>query len=331
MAAGARRGNPLAPGRGASYQSAGMGLVRFLPRRLAIWARAVATVRRDFAAEHGRPPRLLRPRGFTDKMQWRKLFQHDPRFAVFCDKLATRDHVAARVGAERLVPLLWQGARPEEIPFDRLDPPFVLKPSHSCGRCVLVRSGEVPDPDLLRATAAAWLRHCHGSERIEPGYVNVPRRLMVERLLLSPSGGPPREYKVLVFAGRVGLVQILERSPRDRSLSLAYHDRNWAPVSLRFKTAPSPLPLPSPARQAEIITLAERLAAGIDHLRVDLYETAAGLHVGELTCYSWSGLSPVTPTEADIRLGALWPLRSPALRALAAVAFGRWEIRPGLR
>lgn len=301
-----------------------MDAVRFLPRRLATWAQAVATVRRDFAAQHGRPPRLLRPRAFSDKMQWRKLFQPDPRFAVFCDKLATRDYVAARVGEGALVPLLWQGACPEEIPFDRLDPPYVLKPSHSCARMALVLAGARADPAALRALAAEWLAHCHGSQRIEPGYLHVPRRLMAERMLLSPAGGPPREYKVLVFAGRVGLVQVVDRMAGDRAISVAYHDRDWAPVAMRFQTPAGALALPDAARRAAIIATAERLAVETDHLRVDLYETAAGLHVGELTCYSWSGLARMTPEEADARLGALWSVRAPARRALAAIAFEHW-------
>ncbi len=302
--------------------SGGMVPARLLPRRLATWAEAVATLRRDFIAAQGRPPRLLRPRAFSDKMQWRKLFQPDPRFAVFCDKLATRDYVAARAGEGVLVPLLWQGATPEAIPFERLEPPYVLKPSHSCGCFAMVRPGETPDPALLRAMASEWLSYCHGTARIEPGYIGVPRRLMAERMLLAPDGGPPREYKLLVFDGRVGLVQVVDRLPR--GFRVAYHDRDWAPVAIHFNTPASDLALPDAARRAAIITLAERLAAGLDHLRVDLYDTAAGLHVGELTCYSWSGLGRTTPPEADVRLGALWRIEAPARRALAAVAFGRW-------
>lgn len=299
-----------------------MNPARLLPRRLATWAHAIATVRRDFVAEHGRLPHLLRPRAFSDKMQWRKLFQPDPRFAVFCDKLATRDYVAARVGEGVLVPLLWQGTTPEAIPFDRLDPPYVLKPSHSCGRMAMVRAGEAPDPALLRAMAAEWLSHCHGSARIEPGYVGVPRRLMAERMLLAPGGGPPREYKILVFDGRVGLVQVIDRLTE--GFGVAYRDRDWAPVAIHFNTPASDLALPDAAGRAAIIDLAERLAAGLDHLRVDLYATGGGLHVGELTCYSWSGLGRATPAEADLRLGALWRIEAPARQALAALVFGRW-------
>ena len=47
---------------------------------------------------HGHKPRLLRPGRFTEKMQWRKLFDLNPIYAVITDKLASRDFIAERVG-----------------------------------------------------------------------------------------------------------------------------------------------------------------------------------------------------------------------------------------
>ena len=51
----------------------------FDPARIYQWGVAIHRVRTAYAHAHnGRKPRLLRPRRFTEKMQWRKLFDLNP-------------------------------------------------------------------------------------------------------------------------------------------------------------------------------------------------------------------------------------------------------------
>ena len=45
-------------------------------------------------------------------------------------------------------------------------------------------------------------------------------------------------------------------------------------------------------RYEEMVALAECLANDFDHLRVDMYDADDSIWVGELTLYSWDGLSP---------------------------------------
>jgi hypothetical protein len=84
-------------------------------------------VRGKYRSREGRKLRLYFPRRFSEKMQWRKLFDLDPRYAVLCDKRAVRDLIAERVGSDVLIPLLWIGDNPESVPFKTLDPPSVIK------------------------------------------------------------------------------------------------------------------------------------------------------------------------------------------------------------
>ena len=70
--------------------------------RIYYWAAAIRRVKAAYTSAHnGRKPRLLRPRRFTEKMQWRKLFDLDPIYTVFCDKVATREFVAGRIESMR--------------------------------------------------------------------------------------------------------------------------------------------------------------------------------------------------------------------------------------
>jgi hypothetical protein len=92
--------------------------------RIYQWCAAIYRVRAAYLREHhGHKPRLLRPGRFTEKMQWRKLFDLDPIYTVFCDKVATREFVAQRIGSDALVPLLWLGRDPAALSLDTLRPP----------------------------------------------------------------------------------------------------------------------------------------------------------------------------------------------------------------
>jgi hypothetical protein len=294
------------------------------------WRRAIRTIRARYRDYHGRPLSLYRPKRFTEKMQWRKLFDLDPAFATFSDKFASRDYIAGLVGPERLPELLWIGTDPDAIPFEQLEPPYVVKATHGYGQHAIVERDAIADVPALRAMARDWMGSSHGAEALEPGYIHVPHRIIVERLIERADGGPPLEHRVFVFGGKARIVQtgIVEAGTRDTVST--YHTTDWTRLDWRFKTFYDDF-LPRPARLDEMLAAAETLAGKRDFLRVDIYDCGDDFRIGELTVYSWSGLIRYTPDSADEVLGAFWHVRLPWLRALSAIAFRRYEIRPKRR
>jgi hypothetical protein len=294
--------------------------------RLSTWLRVIARVSIEYRRKHGRLPALLRPRRFTEKIQWRKLFELEPCFAVISDKLAARDFVAARIGAGRQADLLWVGDDPDAIPFDRLVPPYVLKSTHASGHSIVVRDAATVDATAMRDTARRWLSYCFGSANTEPAYIDVPRRLIVERLIVDAQGAAPPERRVFVFDGRATIIQTSVVGSNGVLRTPAFHSRDWERLPIRLASVPDEIPPARPYLLAEMIDLAERLGAGLSHCRVDIYDCGNVLMVGEVTLYSWSGMIPYHDPAQDLAMGAHWRIRHPATRALRAVAFGRWAI-----
>ena len=295
--------------------------------RIYQWCAAIYRVRAAYIREHhGHKPRLLRPGRFTEKMQWRKLFDLNPIYAVITDKLAARDFIAERVGAQVLVPLLWIGDDPTAVPFDALDPPYVIKSTHASGHVLLVRTRQDVDPDKAVTTLREWLGSCHGIEKDEPAYISVPRRLMVERMLLCADGSPPLERRFYVFDGRVSFLQTTFRDD-DGLHHRAFHSREWHPLDWYLQTPNQPELCPKPKHHEEMVAIAESLGKGFDHLRVDMYEADNNIWLGELTPYSWSGLTPFVSDEADRLVGSYWSLQRPTQRALRAILF-QWRHIP---
>ncbi len=296
--------------------------------RLGQWALAIRRVRADYRNFTGRTPSLLRPRRFTEKMQWRKLFELDPIFAVLSDKLAARDFVTARIGDGRQADLLWEGNDLDAIPFDRLVPPYALKSTHASGHIIIVRDAAALDVAAARATARGWLAHPHGALLNEPAYIHLAPHLIVERLVVLPDGTPPPEHKVYVYDGKAVFIRTNTPDANGHPLFGDVHSRDWTWLPIAWERPYHPVRPPRPIRFAEIIALAERLGAGLSHCRVDIYDCGDTLIVGEITLYSQSGLVVYPDPAHDFTLGAPWKIRWPMLRAFWTVAVRRWAIPP---
>ena len=258
------------------------------------------------------------PQTFSEKVNWRILFDRRPLLAPTCDKLAMKEY-ARRVGPDTLhVPeLYWSGTDVTELADVDLPPHWVLKPNNASGLVVL-GSGR-PDVDELAATTRGWedVRHWRRSD--EWAYRQARRGLLVEELVGAPGRACP-DLKVLVFDGVPRIVGV--HTGRRRDHRVRYYDTNWTPLPWRGGQDQGP-DVPPPCRLSEMLAASSALAEGFDMLRVDFYEHDGVLWFGELTPYPGAGLSRLDPSLDEL-LGSLWTLPDldpppPLLRVARAV------------
>lgn len=249
---------------------------------------------------------LRAPRTFSEKTNWRKLHQRDSRFTLYADKAAVKDVVASLIGREHIVPTLWSGERPEDIPFDDLAPPYVIKVNHGYGSNILIRRVEDIDRESIRTTLARALRHPHGRHTRQWAYYDIPRRIVIEAMLDIYGGGGPEDYKFFVYHGRVHFVQIIV--DRWGKHLFAYYDRGWKKLDAPRNSRDIERPVPKPQFLDEMIGIAEKIGASFDFVRVDLYHASGRAYFGEATFYHSSGYSTVIVGELDRMFGEPWIL-----------------------
>ena len=249
-----------------------------------------------YAWRHHRYLNLRNPRSFTELVQWRKLFDRDPRMPSLADKLAVKQHVGSLLGPEWVLPTLWSGTVLPEIP--PCAPPFVVKARHGCNQTEFVLDEDF-DWDAIHARARKWMRSAYGFWLDEWLYRGIPRGLLIEPYI-GRGRELPVDYKFYVFGGAVRFIQVhLGRSSNHRWMQF---DRRWRRVS-----ASTADPDPAPPRSlAAMIAAAEKLGRGHDFLRVDFYEPAGKPVFGEITFYPGSGLDPFDPVSLDKTIGAEW-------------------------
>ena len=135
----------------------------------------------------GHLPPVLRPRTFTEKLNWRITLDRRDLLAPTCDKLAMKEHFARRVpGLLRVPQTYWTGTDVTALAAADLPDRWVLKPNHSCRR-VLVGEGR-PDPADLAARTAGWVGERYWRKSEEWAYRHARPCLLAEEHV-----GPPGE------------------------------------------------------------------------------------------------------------------------------------------
>ena len=256
-------------------------------------ALAAARVALAYLWRHRRWPALSAPQRFTEWVQWRKLNDRDPERARLTDKSHSKRLAAVALGAEFIVPTLWEGmVLPVDPPWQM---PFIVKANHGCGQYEVVH--KAADYARARHDAPVWLTSAYGGWLDEWHYRAARRSILVEPYI-GTGQVLPLDYKIYVFGGRAVMVQLHE----GRGAQQRWHqyDRHWQPLSRCAGAAVPPTSLDA------MLTAAEKLGAGHDFLRVDLYEIEGRPLFGEFCLFPGSGLDPFDPVEIDHWLGAQW-------------------------
>jgi hypothetical protein len=213
--------------------------------------------------------------------------------------------VQAKVGSKYIVPLLGVYEHPKEIEWQTLPEKFVLKPSHASGAFRIVDQSLGINKDELSKLAEQWLIHDYFDVSLEWGYRGIPRRLLAEPFLQSPSGTQVLEIEIYTFAGRAALINLIRGIKHTPDRSHAWFDATGRriQVDMGYRTANITI-------QSDIIRsavdLAEFISADFSSLRVDLYLTGDGLKIAELTPYTNGGTTMWNPRTLDELLGMLF-------------------------
>lgn len=70
---------------------------------------------------------LKNPKTFNEKLQWLKLYDHNPEYTKMVDKYEAKKYVESIIGKEYTIPTLGVYDRFSDIDFNRLPDKFVLK------------------------------------------------------------------------------------------------------------------------------------------------------------------------------------------------------------
>ena len=248
-------------------------------------------------------PNLSNPRTFNEKIQWLKLYDRRPEYTVMVDKYAAKQWIGERIGEEYVIPTLGVWERTEDIDFDALPDRFVLKTNHNSGGVLICKDKSALDRSQVIQVMNVYLAKNGFFYGREWPYKNVFPRIIAETYLEDEPGKTLVDYKVFCFNGEPKIVMVGKGDPHGAGRTRDFYDLELNLLPLTNGTTNSEELITQLPQLKEILSIAEKLSAGIPHLRVDTYIVNGRVYVGELTFYHNSGFVPFKPESWDRKLG----------------------------
>lgn len=266
---------------------------------------------RHYWAELHRLPNVAFPTTYNEKMFWRRVFDHNPAFVAFSDKLAAKSLFAGLSGIDT-PETLWIGEDPDLYPDELLRDDVVAKMTAGAGRNWFFAEHGT-DADAFRSAFRRWLRHKPSPSLGEWSYGKIPPTLFAERLV-KPRGDRLEELKVHLFVGEVfyTVVYVGEKRPGTQSAIFDEAGQRLAVTTSLVERLPGAALPPSyrlPPGYALAMAAARSVAKGTDYVRVDFMCADRRVFAGEVTIYPTAGLMTNSDPAVMAEMAERWDLR----------------------
>lgn len=268
-----------------------------------------------FFIKFGRFPKVKHPETFNEKILYRK--QHaiqDERFGHLSDKYRVREYVEKIIGDHYFVPLFFYTHEPDSLANYNPSCDIIIKPNHGAGMYKIVRKSHYAEEvKNLIPLCKAWLDLDFSHVQREIHYRNIPRMILVERLI-GDGLTAPSDYKFHMFRKTEGGFNYVLQIINERfsgSISRTFYLNNChTPFDTGLSRAASGALDDSYAINTslalEALVLSEALAAGFDYIRVDWYVHEDQLYFSELTFTPAAGFGIGYGERLDRLMGTLW-------------------------
>lgn len=242
---------------------------------------------------------LISPCTFNEKLNWLKVFYHNPLMQVCADKANFHNFVLDRLPkmSDHCIKPLATFRKPDEIKLDDMPERFILKSNFGSGTQAFVEKAK-DNLNALITTASTWLdpKTNHYYCALESGYKGITPAIVCEPIIKF-------DYKIefYCFDGTPFIYWIvINDKTADVCANLYKMSGERLPVNWHYKNFNSD---PRPSYFDELVEMSKVLSAGFPHVRVDFYAGKDWWYFSELTFFTWAGLTPISDYMFDVLLG----------------------------
>ena len=266
-----------------------------------------------------------KPRTFSEKIQWLKVYGFKPEYSKYIDKFAVKEIIANKIGREYIIPTIGVWTNVDDIAWLDLPNKYVLKITDeggSNGVYICSNSNNFKRDEVVKKIAQITNKKKRGKDiHREHPYEYIPRKIIAEKYIECNSMNQENElsdltdYKFYCFNGKPRYCQII-RNRRSKE-TIDFYDMEWNHmpfVGLNPAAKNSLNPVEKPKNLNVMIDLCEKLSKEFYFVRVDMYNVDGTVYFGELTFYPASGFGVFEPDEWNYKLGDLLKLPLEALK-----------------
>jgi|LSQX01.1.fsa_nt_gb hypothetical protein len=250
---------------------------------------------------------LENPRSYNEKIQWMKLYWHDPRLTVCMDKYAVREYVESKGLGYILNDIINVYESVDDIDFDSLPNKFVLKANHGSGWNIICTDKSNLDWKSSKWKLKRWMNDNFYYHGYEWGYLGIKPKITCEKFIETTDGKPLKDYKVFCFDGEPKMLFVAS-DRMNYQTKFDFYTCDWEYIPVKNYYPNSSQKLPRPKELDEVLDISRKLSQGFPHVRIDVYIESGRIIFGEMTFGHFSGLRPFEPQEYDFEFGKYFRL-----------------------
>ena len=285
-------------------------IARVLLQRLGYFLPDKLFLNLQYRLHMGKSLRIAPPTTLSEKLNWLKLYYHNPKLHQLVDKYEVGRYVEEKIGKEYVIPCIGLWDKVDDIDFDKLPNQFVLKCTHDSGSVVICRDKTQFNIEGARRKLLKGLKRDYYKGKREWAYKGLKPRIIAEPFIPTLMRPDSVEYKLTVYNGKVSFVTVCTGIAHS-SLDARTNDHfttDWKRLPFYAYYKPSNQDIKKPVYMDEMISLTEKLAESLPQVRVDWYYTDNKILFGEMTFYTWAGYLKFVPEEWDEKLGSMLEL-----------------------
>ena len=245
---------------------------------------------------------LNNPITFNEKMQWLKIYDRKPEYAIMVDKYEVKEYVKSIIGERYIIPTLGRWQRFCDINFDVLPEQFVLKCTHDSGGIVIVRNKDEFNKQLAKNKLEKSLRNNYYWLGREWPYKHTKPQIIAEKYMEDRNNTNLSVYKIFNFQGQPNIIQVIQNDKLPNE-TIDYYTTDWKKLDFRQNYPNSNMLLRKPVLLGEMLSLAKQLSRGFSFIRTDFYIINEEIYFSEFTFYSDAGFAKFEPEKWDFLLG----------------------------
>lgn len=256
-----------------------------------------------FKQKLGKPLNLKNPQTFNEKLQWLKLYYHNPILTSLVDKVTVKEYVADKVGEKYIIPTLGVWDSFDEIDFSKLPNQFVLKTNHDFGGIIICK-----DKKSFNYTQAKHKLNKHLKQNLfhagrEWAYKDVKPKILAEEYVGKLGDDDVKDYKFYCFDGEPKIL-LISSGRQTGDMKWNFYDMEFNLLNLTKSNKLSDGTMEKPVNFELMLELAKKLSVGFPFVRADFYNIEGEISFGELTFYPGAGYGKFEPEEWDYELGS---------------------------
>lgn len=240
------------------------------------------------------------PQTFNEKLQWLKVYNHNPEYTIMVDKYESKGYVENVIGDKYIIPTLGVWNHFDEIDFDSLPDQFVLKCTHDSGGLIICRDKSSFDVDEAKKKIETSLLNNFYYMGREWPYKNVQPRIIAEQYYADDL----RDYKLFGFDAMPRMKLVCSVRFTKDGVKDDFYDEVWNHLNVQSPVHGNAFFPILRSKQFELIKmLTVKLSENISFARIDFYEIDENVYFAEITFSPAGGFENFKPEEWNLELG----------------------------